>query len=405
MLEEGVLPDTFRGQPNAAFGYDHDLLAAAPKVVRTSPETVVYRINPKAVWSDGVRIDASDFIYNWVSQNGADARYESAAGGTGYGNIQRVTGSGAHDQTVTVVFKKNQTFADYQSLFAPLLPAHLFDPRGTSAAKAEANFNTGMYDGIRLGRGAPFSGGPYIQTAYTPGQSLTLSVNPRWWGAKPKVKHLVFRFIGDTSQFPAALKNGQLDAFNLQPTADLVTQTQAVSRIRSTLYSQLVFEHIDYNFRNPFLGDVLVRRAFSTAIDVKGIIAGTIGQFDPAIGPLGNRLFLNHQPGYVDNSGSYGKGDAAAADALLASDGYVKSGDYYAKNGQTLEVSITAKNGNPLRVVEEQIMQSQVGGCRHQARHRQHRRGHRAVHQRPRLRHCALRLGGRSGTLGELAYL
>ncbi len=38
-----------------------------------SPQTVVYKLNPKAVWSDGTPITADDFIYNWQAQSGNPA--------------------------------------------------------------------------------------------------------------------------------------------------------------------------------------------------------------------------------------------------------------------------------------------------------------------------------------------
>ncbi len=39
----------------------------------TNPQTVVYNLNPKAVWQDGTPIDADDFIYNWQAQSGNPA--------------------------------------------------------------------------------------------------------------------------------------------------------------------------------------------------------------------------------------------------------------------------------------------------------------------------------------------
>src|SRR5258708_278689 len=36
----------------------------------SSPQTIVYTLNPKAVWSDGTPITAADFIYNWQGEAG-----------------------------------------------------------------------------------------------------------------------------------------------------------------------------------------------------------------------------------------------------------------------------------------------------------------------------------------------
>src|SRR5580704_3823936 len=43
---------------------NNQLLESA-SVTASSPQTVVYTLNPKAVWSDGTPITADDFIYNW----------------------------------------------------------------------------------------------------------------------------------------------------------------------------------------------------------------------------------------------------------------------------------------------------------------------------------------------------
>ena len=47
---------------------NNQLLESAA-VTSTSPQTVVYKLNPKAVWSDGTPITADDFIYNWQAQS------------------------------------------------------------------------------------------------------------------------------------------------------------------------------------------------------------------------------------------------------------------------------------------------------------------------------------------------
>ena len=69
--------------------------------VQTSngPQSVVYKINPKAVWSDGVPITADDFIYNWQAQSGNPAYTDvgnqpyDADSTAGYSQIQSVVGS------------------------------------------------------------------------------------------------------------------------------------------------------------------------------------------------------------------------------------------------------------------------------------------------------------------------
>ncbi len=45
-------------------------LIISSEPVSLTPETIVYTLNPKAVWSDGVPITAADFEYAWELQRG-----------------------------------------------------------------------------------------------------------------------------------------------------------------------------------------------------------------------------------------------------------------------------------------------------------------------------------------------
>ncbi len=128
---------------------NNQLLESAP-VTSSSPQTVVYKINPKAVWSDGTPITADDFIYNWQAQSGNPAYtdvggqpYDDATT-AGYNQIairgrlrsrpaappatrqtaNRNAGLCPNGRTVTVTFKPS--FADWRSLFSDhIVPAHI----------------------------------------------------------------------------------------------------------------------------------------------------------------------------------------------------------------------------------------------------------------------------------------
>ena len=74
-------------------------LLESATVTSNSPQTVVYKLNPKAVWSDGTPITADDFIYNWQAQSGNPAYtdvggqpYDDAST-AGYSQIESVVGS------------------------------------------------------------------------------------------------------------------------------------------------------------------------------------------------------------------------------------------------------------------------------------------------------------------------
>ena len=95
--EHGLAPGLHREQQAAA--RPQQPAPESATVTSSSPQTVVYKINPKAVWSDGTPITADDFIYNWQAQSGNPAYTDvggkpyDAASTSGYNQIQSVVGS------------------------------------------------------------------------------------------------------------------------------------------------------------------------------------------------------------------------------------------------------------------------------------------------------------------------
>jgi peptide/nickel transport system substrate-binding protein len=67
LVLEPVLPSAFNVDANGQATYDPALINQA-ELQSTNPETVVYDINPKAVWSDGKAVTASDFVYTWQQE-------------------------------------------------------------------------------------------------------------------------------------------------------------------------------------------------------------------------------------------------------------------------------------------------------------------------------------------------
>ena len=69
LVLEPVLPSAFVVNGNDQSIYDSALITQA-ELHNTNPETIVYTINPKAVWSNGKPVTAADFIYTWQQERG-----------------------------------------------------------------------------------------------------------------------------------------------------------------------------------------------------------------------------------------------------------------------------------------------------------------------------------------------
>jgi peptide/nickel transport system substrate-binding protein len=298
---DAIYPSAFVAQPDLSPAMNTDLLKSA-KVTKTDPQTVVYEINPKAKWSDGTPINADDFIYVWKGSAGCEKC--DVASTTGYTDIDSITGSGDNKQTVTVTFKQGKSFSDWKYMFGPILPAHAAQPQGLDATNLEASWDHGFADNP-----PKISGGPYVISNFSKDQSVTLSPNDKWYGAKgPYLDKLVFRMITDATQEPTALQNKEIDAMYPQPEVDLIKQLDSMQGVVYQEDLGLVYEHFDLNLQNPALQDVAVRQALFTAVDRKQIMEATVLQSDPDVPPLNNRMFVPGQDGYQDNVTKYGYG-------------------------------------------------------------------------------------------------
>lgn len=190
----GVLPSPFvvqsTGTPIVA---PNSNLIASAEPLNLSPLTVVYTLNPKAVWSDGVPITAADFKYAWQQQRGnPDGTSTNVVSIAGYRDIASVTGSnGGH--TVTVKFKT--AYADWQSLFSNLLPAHVMTKVGWNPSCSSVNPSIDL------------SGGPF-EIASVSGSEIKLVQNPKWWGTPANSKSITVHLASSTAQLESWMSSG-----------------------------------------------------------------------------------------------------------------------------------------------------------------------------------------------------
>ena len=190
-----VLLAPFRTYPDFTIKPDNDLVVGEPTTQTTNGKQVVtYKINPKAVWSDGTPISSKDFEFTWRAQRSADPAKggcPALLGTTGYDQMASVEGAD-NDKTVTLTYAK--PFSDWKSMFNPLLPAHVLDKSDPKA------LCTAITKGWPTAQGIPVASGPYImdKAGIDPNkQIMTLSRNPKWWGEPSKLDRIIIQAIGN----------------------------------------------------------------------------------------------------------------------------------------------------------------------------------------------------------------
>ena len=346
-IVETILPSVWKVHPDFTVQLDKDLMVSA-ELTTSSPETIVYKIKPEAKWSDGVPVDAKDFIFQWKALNGTDKKYDVAST-SGYEDITSVTGSDA-DKTVTVVFKK--PFAEWRSLFGNIVPSHILekDPKGP-----EEGWNNGLNKTI------PVSAGPFKVGTYKPTDNITLVRNDAYFGPKAHLDSIVYRFLPESTTQPDALKNGEVQLIYPQPQLDAVALVKAIPDVTSEINFGLLFEHIDFNTKTPGLDNVEVRKAIALGLDRESMLKRTVAQFSDKASVLGNRIYVTNQPEYKDHSAAYGKADVAGATKALEAAGYAKGADgIYAKAGKKLSFRFSTTAGNKLRETQGELFKTQM---------------------------------------------
>jgi peptide/nickel transport system substrate-binding protein len=162
----------------------------------------------------------------------------------------------------------------------------------------------------------PVGTGPYKFASWRRGDSVSLERNDDYWGAKPAIRDVTFRFIPDPLAEANALLSGELDAFPAFQSADLLPRLRGHGGLTVTIGTFPIKVMLVLNeLRKPF-DDVRVRRALAYAIDREGMVQ--------AFGMPGTTLIGSHMspsdPDYVDLSKRYPY-DPQKAQQLLAAAG------------------------------------------------------------------------------------
>jgi peptide/nickel transport system substrate-binding protein len=289
LVLEPVLPSAFFVGPNGTANYDSAVITQA-EVVSTKPQTVVYTINPDAVWSDGVPISAADFEYAWREQRGEQpdgtGSNTDVASTLGYSRIKSVTGTN-HGRTVTVIFKK--AFADWKMLFANLLPAHVMEQVGWDPGCTSVDPKIDL------------SGGPYEIGKVVPGHDVVLQRNPTWWGTMPNLDTIVIRTGSDAAQLANWVDHRTVQvALPNSFTPSFLEQVSSKPSVQSASQVSTTFLQLEYSTTSTLTGQLAVRDAISYMIDRQAIVNSVVGPINTAVVPAASHLYAQSQQSYPE---------------------------------------------------------------------------------------------------------
>lgn len=258
--------------------FAHDATGAImPKLAsgyERSEDGKVYTVTlrPDAKWSDGEPVTPQDVAFTIGLIQNPDVASPLAPA------FQGVKTEIIDDATIR--FTLAQPYAFFLSnLTVGILPEHLWGDL------APANIRLAKLNVQPVGAGA-WAVQKLIKNVDGTIQSYTLHPNEHYFGIRPYLNSLTFKFVGDYVQALEALRNQTVTAVSFPPessTKKLGSKNIHTYSITLPQYTALFFNPV----KEPILKNDDVRKALSLAVDTRALVAQVLpGTAEPIDGPL-----------------------------------------------------------------------------------------------------------------------
>ena len=233
--------------------------------------TIVFELDPRAKWHDGVPVTARDVVFSFARMRDSTVDPQRALL---LRHLATVTAEG--DRRVVLRFRRSYPDQFYDATWhVQMLPAHLVDtiPPERFAASGFVR--------------EPVGNGPFRWARRDPGQKLELVANPGFFLGAPKLDRVVFLLVRDTEAALNLLLDGSADAYEAVPPGSGPPRLAANPSLRvltapSFNVVYLLFNqraHSDRSRPHPILADAGVRRALSMAIDRETLLKSAYGAY------------------------------------------------------------------------------------------------------------------------------
>ncbi|MBN1787965.1 MAG: peptide-binding protein [Sedimentisphaerales bacterium] len=122
----------------------------------------------------------------------------------------------------------------------------------------------------------PIGSGPYVFEKWDSGDKIVFHRNENYWGEKPKIEKVVYKFIKNDKARLQALQSGDVDIMIPSPEqfVDLIRDENFTKKFRCLSYWNpgVPFYYIGWNQETSFFADKRVRLAMTHMIDRESIV-------------------------------------------------------------------------------------------------------------------------------------
>ena len=313
---------------------------------------IVFRLNPKAQWHDGVPVRASDVRFTHALFT------DSLVGSKDRVALSRIDSVTVRDSTTVAFWFSKRYLEQFFDAATRMLivPEHLLakEPRGALQTVAFSR--------------SPIGSGRFRFAKWDPNISIELVADTTNYHGRPNLDRVIFAITTDPKALSARLTSGELDAAEITVPAmakSLMAKPQFTAKILPAFdYTYLLFNLRDRKNRDrahPLFSDVNLRRALSMALDRDRLVRS---QFDSmaavAAGPM-----TRAQP-LADTTVAQIRYDSAGAVRLLDSLGWTLPAGKAVRerNGRPLKfgILVPSVSGNRMAlVVRVQQLLGEIG--------------------------------------------
>jgi peptide/nickel transport system substrate-binding protein len=189
--------------------------------------------------------------------------------------------------------------------------------------------------------------------------------NTKYWGPKPYLNQITFRFVEDTNTQIQQIRGGELTILNPQPQLTF-TALKKVRSLKVQTFRGSSWEKLDFNLGygkgpyNPLLKKKFVRVAIAHAINRESIVRTLLRPVAPGLPVMNDAIINSNSPFYKQYWKKYNY-SAAAARQVMTKNGCRRGGDgIFTCQGQKASFHWTGTTGNQRRELTFEIVQSQL---------------------------------------------
>lgn len=254
--------------------------------------TYTFTLREGLKWSDGSDHTARDYVYAMkrVLDPNTEAKYVDFLLSYVKGAEEYYADNSIGFDKVGVSAPDDNTFVFTLKAPAPywidVLKMWVFSPVQEATVEANGERWTSSADTY-------VTNGPFRMAEINMGESFVLEKNPYYYDAENvKLDKITFRFISDLGTSLMAFENGDINGMSSIPTTDMARlKAEDAGVVMSPSYGTVWY---DFNCAKAPFDNVLVRKAFSQAVDRLAIIEDVVQtEADPAYS------FMS--PGYIVN--------------------------------------------------------------------------------------------------------